>query len=374
MSMTFRERLLATVRFEPLDRPFRMETIGFWTETLARWHGEGLPAEVNAEINAIIYSGFDLQLPLDLGSHLHPGFYPLFEEEIIEQDEHYTVKRDIAGSIVKVLSDGTSTLPAWLDSPVKDRRSWEEVKVRLDPETPGRHELSELFLRMPGTQDWPVCIYIPGLFGTHRHLLGFTPLMRAYRKQPDLLHDIAQHWVRLWKGIISHLCDIRRPDMVNLWEDMCYKNGPIISPKLFDTFMSPYYKQLLGFLKQDLGIPIIGVDTDGDMHLLIPKFVEAGANLMWPFEVLSGMDVLEVRRQWPREFAIWGGMDKRALVKDHAAISAEVMRVVPPMLSCGGYIPCIDHSVPPDVSFENWNYYLHLVRELGERTPVKGSA
>jgi uroporphyrinogen decarboxylase len=162
--------------------------------------------------------------------------------------------------------------------------------------------------------------------------------------------------------------------MVNLWEDMCYKNGPIISPKLFDTFMRPYYKELLGFLKQDLGIPIIGVDTDGDMHLLIPKFVEAGANLMWPFEVLSGMDVLEVRRQWPREFAIWGGMDKRALVKDHAAISAEVMRVVPPMLSCGGYIPCIDHSVPPDVSFENWNYYLHLVRELGERTPVKGSA
>jgi len=79
MSMTFRERLLATVRFEPLDRPFRMETIGFWTETLARWHGEGLPAEVNAEINAIIYSGFDLQLPLDLGWHLHPGFYPLFE-------------------------------------------------------------------------------------------------------------------------------------------------------------------------------------------------------------------------------------------------------------------------------------------------------
>lgn len=367
MAMTFKERLLATVRFEPLDRPFRMETIAFWPETLTRWHNEGLPAEVNDDVNAIIYHGCDLQLPLDLGSHLHPGFFPLFEEKIISQDEQYTVKRDIAGSVVRVLTDGTSTLPAWLESPVKDMHTWEAVKTRLDPDTPGRHELSEMFLQAPGAEDWPVSVYIPGLFGTHRHLLGFTPLMRAYRTQPELLHAIARHWVGMWKRIIAHLCEIRRPDWVNLWEDMCYKNGPIISPALFDTFMSPYYRELIGYLKDTLGIPIIGVDTDGDMHLLIPKFVAAGVNLIWPMEVLSGMDVVAVRQQWPHEFAIWGGIDKRALALDRKAIENEVMRVVPPMLACGGYIPSIDHNVPPEVPYENWLYYLNLVREIGEK-------
>ena len=42
---------------------------------------------------------------------------------------------------------------------------------------------------------------------------------------------------------------------------------------------------------------------------------------------------------------------------------AEVMRVVPPMLEHGGYIPSIDQAVPPDVSLENWKYFVELVRD-----------
>jgi uroporphyrinogen-III decarboxylase len=42
------------------------------------------------------------------------------------------------------------------------------------------------------------------------------------------------------------------------------------------------------------------------------------------------------------------------------------MRVVPPMLEKGGYIPAIDHAVPPDVPLENWRYFMDMVRELGE--------
>jgi len=41
--------------------------------------------------------------------------------------------------------------------------------------------------------------------------------------------------------------------------------------------------------------------------------------------------------------------------------------VVPPMLEKGGYIPAIDHLVPPEVSLDNWNYFLELVRGIGER-------
>jgi uroporphyrinogen decarboxylase len=102
------------------------------------------------------------------------------------------------------------------------------------------------------------------------------------------------------------------------------------------------------------------------MKLLIKPFVDAGVNMIWPFEVNAGMDVLRIRQEWPREFAIWGGIDKLELPKGKDAIHAEVMRVVPKMLEYGGYIPSLDHNVPPDVSFDDWNYYVGLVRELGE--------
>ena len=40
------------------------------------------------------------------------------------------------------------------------------------------------------------------------------------------------------------------------------------------------------------------------------------------------------------------------------------MRKVPQMMESGGFIPAIDHSVPPDVPFENYVYYTELLREL----------
>jgi uroporphyrinogen decarboxylase len=365
MEMTPRERFLATAAFEPLDRPFRMETIGFWRETLARWQGEGLPPEAGDEMGAFIHFGVDLQLPVLLGAHEHPGFDPLFDETVIEQDERYIVKIDKSGARVKVLADGASTIPAFLEAPVKDEESWEEVKWRLDPETPGRLEPWMVIIETAKTVPFPLCVYISGLFGTHRHLLGFTPLMLAYRRQPQLLHAISRHWVAFWKGVLSRIAEVKSPDMVMLWEDMCYLNGPMIGPDTFEAFMLPYYKELIAFIKGDLEVPVIGVDSDGRITKLIPFFVAAGVNFLWPFEVQAGMDVLEVRRQWPRQFVIIGGMDKRALYHDRDTIRAEVLRVVPPMLAAGGYIPSIDHAVPPEVSLDNWLYFLELVRETG---------
>ncbi len=367
MEMTPRERFLATARFEPLDRPFRLETLGFWPETIGRWHGEGLPADIGDEVGAFLFSGVDVQLPVYVGAHEHPGFDPLFEETVLERDERYITKTDKSGSKVRVLADGTSTIPDFLEAPVKDAADWEGLKWRLDPSTPGRMEFWNAVIEASRSAPYPLCLYIAGLFGTHRHLLGFTPLMLAYRRQPQLLHAISRHWVEFWKGVLGRAAEINTPDMVSLWEDMCYINGPMISPEAFEAFMLPYYKELISFVKDELGVPVIGVDTDGRMTRLIPFFVESGVNVMWPFEVQAGMDVLEVRRQWPRQFVIWGGMDKRALYGDRKTIEAEVMRVVPPMLEAGGYIPAIDHAVPPEVSLDNWRYFLELVRDIGER-------
>ena len=49
-------------------------------------------------------------------------------------------------------------------------------------------------------------------------------------------------------------------DAVFIWEDMCYKNGPLISPDTFRKFMLPGYKKLTSFLK-DSGVNIITVDS-----------------------------------------------------------------------------------------------------------------
>ncbi len=366
-SNIFRNRYISNVLFEPVDRAWRHEAMGFWDETITRWQGEGLPAEVNDMATAFVFNGFDWQAPLIFEPDLHPGIYPLFEEEELREQGDTIIKRSQYGSIVQVPKDGHSTPPHVIEAPVSDAASWERIKSRMDPSSKGRIEEQEYGLQLAETEGWPLIAYICGLFGTHRHLLGVEPLMYAYYEKEELLHEISRHWVYMWKEILGTIAQRHTPDVVYLWEDMCGKSGPIIGPHTFEAFMTPYYQELIGFLRKELGIQVFSVDTDGDCTVLIEKFVEAGVNMLLPFEVQAGMDVLEVRKKWPDQFAIWGGIDKRELAKDKKAIEKEVMRVVPPMLGMGGYIPGIDHLVPPDVSYENWIFYRDLVRDVVDK-------
>ena len=60
-----------------------------------------------------------------------------------------------------------------------------------------------------------------------------------------------------------------------------------------------------------------------------------------------------------------GGIDKRVLARDADAIEAEVDRVWP-VVDAGGYIPHTDHSIPPDVSWDNfWHYRTYIAEKAG---------
>jgi uroporphyrinogen decarboxylase len=150
---------------------------------------------------------------------------------------------------------------------------------------------------------------------------------------------------------------------------MAYKNGPLISPKMFDEFVAPYYRRLTGFLRAH-GVDVICVDTDGDCRRLIPGFLQAGVSGLYPFEVQAGMDIVEVRKNFPR-LLIQGGIDKTKIALGGAAIDAELEAKLPSLLSQGGFIPCCDHLVPPDVSWENFVYYRERVKDYIAKYPSR---
>ncbi|MCJ7736350.1 MAG: hypothetical protein MUQ10_03415, partial [Anaerolineae bacterium] len=96
---------------------------------------------------------------------------------------------------------------------------------------------------------------------------------------------------------------------------------------------------------------------------LIPLFIECGITGMLPFEVQAGMDIVEVRKQYP-QLQIYGGIDKNLVAQGKDAIDRELERKMPTLLKQGGYVPFVDHIVHPDISWENFVYYRRRVREL----------
>ncbi|NLC68354.1 MAG: hypothetical protein GX754_06135 [Clostridiaceae bacterium] len=112
------------------------------------------------------------------------------------------------------------------------------------------------------------------------------------------------------------------------------------------------------------GCPIIDVDCDGYIGELIPLWIESGINVCDPVEVAAYNDIVEYRRLYGKSMAYTGGIDKRAIAKGGKDMVDEVMRVVPPLLKDGGFIPGCDHGVPSDISWPNYVEYARLLSKL----------
>jgi len=290
--------------------------------------------------------------------------YPPFEKQILEEDEENVIYTDDFGIKKKERKDGQS-IPTFLDWPVKQMKDLEKIKERFDPEDEGRFPaywpdlLSEYAKR-----DYILAIGgLPfGFFGAPRYLMGLEHLCVAYYNNPILIQEmvsfLADFWINLWAKILEDV----RVDFVLLWEDMCYKNGPLISPEHFRRFMLPGYKKLTSLFR-DFGIKVTFVDTDGDCTKLIPLFIEGGVSGMLPFEVQAGMNIVKIRQQYPK-LGIIGGLDKGKIAQGKRAIDEELETKLPFILKKGGYVPCADHLIPPDVPWQNFMYYRKRINDF----------
>jgi uroporphyrinogen decarboxylase len=295
---------------------------------------------------------------------LNIGAYPPFEVKIIEDHGDWYIWQEWDGSLRKELPNRT-TLPTIIGGPVKDREDWERYKAeRLRPSLEGRlpdnwPQLVEEYKK----RDYPLGLgQLHGFFGTPRYLMGVENLLTKYYDDPEMMRDmnnyLADFWIALFDGVLKEV----EVDAAFIWEDMCYKGGPLISPEMFREFILPGYKKLTSFLR-DHGVNIILVDCDGDVWKLLPLWIEGGVTAVYPFEVAAGMDVVEVRQAFPR-LGMMGGIDKRAVAQGKEAIDRELEAKVPFMLEHGGYIPTIDHMVSRDVSFANFKYYREKLNQL----------
>jgi len=372
--LTLRERFLKICNFEMADRPVRWETLGFWQQTIDRWHNEGTLSE-NIRLDEL-RDYFKIEprpcVPGNTGLTNIP-FEPLFEEKELEDLGDIVITQTRFGVKYRTYKDARS-MPQWLSFPVKTPEDWQKnVKFRLNPDNHiydaydpiedkmyARYkEEVKKFQDNPEPNGMTLC----GVYGFYRNLFGEENLAYALYDYPETIHDMGKTWLEFYATVCEKVIKDCRVDYIIFWEDMACKTGPLLGPHHFKEYMLPYYKEIINHFKS-CGVKILMVDSDGNNDANMPFFLEAGVNAFLPFEVAAGNDIREVRQKYP-ELVIWGGIDKRTLLQDKEAIKREIMEKVPEMWKKGGYIPCLDHSTMPCPQ-ENWEYYLETLRGLFE--------
>lgn len=392
--MNSKERFKSIANFERKNDPSFFGLFG-WVGTFKRWVNEGMPVknldnakEINMHLLGYQDQNHESIIPsaglTGMGPLLNPPWvppiYPMFETIVLKDEGENIVKVDYDGAIVKVRKDDPQAMPQWLEYPVKDKKTWEEYKKRLNPFSAGRWPegwqiMTDDKLQWPiragqenksfEERDFPLGMWAFSLMGCPRNYMGLENFSIAIYDDINLIIDMFETQTYLSYEMIKKVFKSGITiDWAWIWEDIAYKNGPLISPNFIKKYTVPHYKKIAELLRNN-GVTSIILDCDGNMEELIPIWLDCGINTIFPLERASNMDAIELRKKYAKNLIIIGNVDKRNLAKGKKEIDYEVMRIKE-LIKYGGYFPGCDHHIPPDVSYENILYFLNEVHKLSE--------
>lgn len=357
-TMTHRERFNRQMHFQNVDRCVNME-FGYWKENFSQWKIFRENGITNNE-EADHFFSFD---PMPM-VYINAWMDPCFEQKVVEirGDKKILINED--GVLAEVPLNVSGTIPRYLKSSVVTPDDWKRVKeerFRLDD--PARLIYSDAILSChPNDRNYPLGINCGSMIGKIRNMLTFEGLAYACYDYPEMVEDMVETCCQLVEKALDQVLPHVQFDYASGWEDICYKNGPIVSVDFFANVVAPRYARIHRKLIAH-GIDLWYTDCDGDVRLLLPHFLKNGINCLFPFEVNCCAFPGELLDQYSGQLRIMGGVDKMQLGAGKEAINAYMKRIEP-YVKRGGFIPFCDHRCPPNVKEEDYLYYLDLKKSM----------
>ncbi len=376
--MNHRQRVHAIMHYENYDA-MPLVHFGYWKETLEKWVWEGHASLSAEEIDAVLVDGSEAELAFskklgfdfnwystlqDKGGWM--SLYPKFKEEIVKDLGGGACHMRNEEGMIVLQREGATGIPAEIGYTLVDRRSWEEQylpKLQFNAERVNIEAIKR-YEAMENTRETPLGVYFGSLYGQIRNYMGLEAVTYLQMDDEELFDEIVDTIAELcYKTVEEMLKSSIKFDFAHFWEDICFKNGPIVTPSVFYERFGPLYKRLCGLVNAH-GIDIVSLDCDGKIDALIPTWLENGVNTMFPIEVGTWeASIAPWRKQYGKALRGVGGMDKRVFAEDFAAVDKEIERLKR-LVELGGYIPCPDHRIAPDAKWDNVRYYCDKMRKV----------
>lgn len=374
--MTNRERAMNILHYKPVDRMPAVH-FGYWRELLDEWAEQG---KISKELRQGFRGGYgdgceaDRELDKIIGWDFNwyscrsakRGLMPNFGYKVLETLPDGTQRVQNSSGLIEKIKPGNQSIPSEDDYLLKDRKAFEELYLPKMQFTPERIDL-EFWKSFNDTrpQDVPVGLHLGSVLGEIRNMtsvVGMSYLL--YDEDEDLFAEIVDTYAEMQYQCVKAVLETgAKFDFAHYWEDICFKNGPLIAPSMFDELCAKHYKKR-NDLCHEYGIDIISLDCDGVTEALLPTWFNNGVNTMFPIEVGVWGDQFEpARKKFGNGMLGVGGMDKIAFRKDKAAVDAEIERMAR-LASMGGFIPCPDHRLMPGSKFELVQYYAEEIKKI----------
>jgi uroporphyrinogen decarboxylase len=356
--LTSRQRMTRMLERKDHDRIPRHD--GYWPETLARWNKEGFVGDADAALQAL---GSDVAQVVFVWPRPFPG-----QEQLLEEDEKTRVIKDSMGQVQRVWKDKWGT-PEHIAFDCDGAQRWRDVYKpallkaqssiarNLDKtlETWRKQDHHEKFCAICGIES----------FEAMRQLVGDEVLLMAMAEDPDWVIDMSATYTDLIINEWQILLDKgSRADAMWLFGDVGYNSGPFFSPAMYRQLIQADHQRLVRFTHEK-GLKLI-YHTDGDVRPLLDSFVENGYDCLQPMEAKANMDVRDLAPRYGDRLSFFGNIDMTiASRNDRDEVEQEVRSKLAAGMSHHGYAYHSDHSVPPDVSWQTYQWIIELLDKYG---------
>ncbi len=383
--MNNRQRILAVLNYQDYDR-LPIVHFGFDTNILIKWVDEGhlTAEEMEAACQGDASSGehaLAMQLGFDCSYHkvfqFDCGIRPLFEREVLEELPDGNRKVRTEYGVILMQNDRNVSIETHVGHLLEGRKEWEEHflprlhysdervnagLVDCNGQTRRFDQGGEQFLATED-RDYHYILHCGSLYGVLRDCIGMENLCYLAADDEPLVDEMIEVYADLLcRCVEKALGGGAKFDIAHFWEDICFKNGPLVNPSFFAEHVGPHYKRITDIVHKH-GINLVSLDCDGMIDALIPTWIENGVNVMFPVEVGTWNASIEPwRKEYGRRLLGVGGMNKRVFAQDYAAVDKEVERLKA-LVDLGGYLPCMDHRVPGDAEWDNVKYYCEAMRK-----------
>ncbi len=352
MAMTSRERVLCALRRQEPDRvPIHDSP---WGTTIERWHREGLPDAVGPDE----FFGYELG-----GQGADCSFR--FEEKTLEETDEYTVATTANGAVRKNWKHATST-PECIDFTITTRQAWEEHKARLAYSADRIDWGDTLKSNREQVEAGKFVAYSAAFaYDWTQGVVGSETLLMEMALDPGWIKELMLAEVEL----LIHCAEEMIAggfhfDGAFLFDDNGYRNTTLFSPQMYEEIVWPVHKRACDFFNAR-NLPVL-LHSCGCVNSFVPGYIKAGFACLQPLEVKAKMDLVQLKRDYGEHLAFMGGIDVRKMaLDDPGPIEEEIRTKLTAAKVGGGYIYHSDHSVPDNVSFENYKRVMELVARYG---------
>ena len=382
--MTSKERVKIILSHREADRVPKYDA--FWKQTQRAFLKNGLSKKIRAN-EVIEVDGLKRTIGDPIKDYFGFDFDVLYIDtslrmicEVLEEHDEFVILKDRYGFTVKKFKDKSGSMQ-FIDHITKDINKWDELKSRMklnksdksridsisyfmhSEEYPSWEGFKSIYDRYRSRQKYMLFACYGVWEGTWRHH-GFEDTMMDAMLNREVIIEMFEYYTDLVLDTLQYSLSIgAKPDGLWIMEDLGGTHTTLISKDMYIDMIKPFHKKMAEYCHENS--MKLFMHSCGNIEEFIPEFIDAGIDVLQAIQTNTGMDVVKLKEKYGEDIVFFGNIGEQKIAGTKEDIYNEISYKIPNAMKNGGYIYHSDHSIPDEVSLENYEYLMKLVDEFG---------